>query len=315
MVSPHVRTTSALLQAHDGVVTARQLRVAGVSTAQVAGLVRDGTLLRLRRDVLVDRRRWESTPGWERHALRARGTLASLDPGGTRPLALSHHSALALRGVPLHGVDEDVHLVRVGEGRGHRSRGLHVHAPVPAALVQDASGLRAVTPAAAVLQVTASFGIPSGLVAADAAVRQGLCTRDDLTALLEWSALRTARAAVAVVAERADGRHESPGESRCAWVLSLLGLRFEPQVVLRTRDGTFVARVDFYLREHRVVVEFDGMTKYTDPVVVRREKVREDRIRALGFPVVRLTWADLDDLAAARRRLDAAIGLSRGRPA
>ena len=29
--------------------------------------------------------------------------------------------------------------------------------------------------------------------------------------------------------------------------------------------------------------------------ILRQEKLREDRLRALGYEVVRLTWADLDD--------------------
>jgi hypothetical protein len=305
-------TATDLLAARDGVVTARLLRDQGLSTAQVASLVRRGTLLRLRRDVLVDRARWEASPHWARHAVRARGVMASLDPHGTKPLALSHHSALALHGVDLYGVDDAAHLVRVGAGRGHRSRGLQIHAPVEQEHVTDAFGLKVVCVPAAVLQVAAQSGVPSGLVAADSAIRAGLCTRADLTGLLDWSALRKDRPAARVVAARASGLHESAGESRCAWLLHVLGLpQARPQVTLRTRAGDFVARVDLYIAEHRLVVEFDGMGKYTDPAVVRREKLREDRLRALGVQVVRLTWADLDQPEVVRRKVQSAIARNR----
>src|SRR5690606_17657268 len=105
---------AVILAAHGGVVTSRTLRAHGLSAAQVAALVRSGTLLRLRRDVLVDREVWQRTASWDRHLLRARGVLGSLDPTGDGALALSHHSALALHAVDLYGVDDDVHLVRVG---------------------------------------------------------------------------------------------------------------------------------------------------------------------------------------------------------
>lgn len=55
---------------------------------------------------------------------------------------------------------------------------------------------------------------------------------------------------------------------------------------IRTRDGRLVARVDFLFRQERIVIEFDGAMKY-DGVSGR------DALRALGFRVVRLTWADL----------------------
>lgn len=36
----------------------------------------------------------------------------------------------------------------------------------------------------------------------------------------------------------------------------------------------------------------DGLGKYTDPEVLRREKVREESIVQLGFTVFRWTWRD-----------------------
>lgn len=182
-----------------------------------------GGLFRLRRDVLVDAALWRRTAAWDRHALRARAVMASLDPTGDKPLALSHHSALAVHGLALYRVDDDVHLVRTDGARGHRSNGVHVHAAVSADHVTEAVGPRAVRPATAVMQVTASYGIPSGLVAADSALRRASCTREDLAALLGWSALRAARRASETVVTRATGAHESAGESRCAWLLHQLG--------------------------------------------------------------------------------------------
>jgi very-short-patch-repair endonuclease len=44
-----------------------------------------------------------------------------------------------------------------------------------------------------------------------------------------------------------------------------------------------------------VLVEFDGALKYADdPRALFREKRREDRLRRLGYVVIRVTWADLE---------------------
>jgi very-short-patch-repair endonuclease len=54
--------------------------------------------------------------------------------------------------------------------------------------------------------------------------------------------------------------------------------------------------VDFLVDE-RVVIEFDGLVKYDGhegQAALAAEKRREDRLRAAGYEVIRLTWADLD---------------------
>lgn len=303
---PRAETVRQLLDANNNVVTARQLKGIGLTTNQIARLVSRKRLLRLRRDVLVDSQWWSALSPWEQHVPRARGVLRSLDPAGTGGFALSHHSALALHGVALYGVDQDVHLVRTTPGRGHRSTSLQVHPAIEPEHLVDAFGLPLVRPAPAILQVAAASGVEAGLVSADHALRERLCTSDHLKDFLDRCCLRVGRPFAAVVVEHADGRHESAGESRTAWALHLLGYRgVEPQVTIRTPQGMFVARVDFLLG--RVVIEFDGMSKYDNPSVLRAEKRREDTLRSLGYQVVRITWDELVDLPALRRKIDAAL--------
>jgi very-short-patch-repair endonuclease len=76
---------------------------------------------------------------------------------------------------------------------------------------------------------------------------------------------------------------------------------------------TYVA--DFLIDGTRVIVEFDGRGKYDDPTVLFAEKQREDELRRLGYVVVRLTWEDLSRPEQVRRRLAAAVALSRSVPA
>ncbi|NUR15498.1 MAG: hypothetical protein HOQ13_04210, partial [Dermatophilaceae bacterium] len=55
--------------------------------------------------------------------------------------------------------------------------------------------------------------------------------------------------------------------------------------------------------------------KYADREVVFAEKKREDRIRTLGYEVVRLTWDDLRDPERVRRLLVAALARAARRAA
>ena len=154
----------------------------------------------------------------------------------------------------------------------------------------------------------------------DAALRAGISGRElcrTADELAQWPGACAAKAAAAV----ADGRAESPGESRARLLVAECGLPApRPQAVIA--EGDFVARVDLLIDDCRLIVEFDGREKYQrcrDPGVDKRlsdgdivwaEKLREDRLRELGFEVVRLVWADLDGprrTLAKRRLLEAAV--------
>ena len=80
------------------------------------------------------------------------------------------------------------------------------------------------------------------------------------------------------------------------------------------RSG-FIGRSDFWWPQQRVVGEFDGKAKYVDPAcrggisaeeAVYREKLREDRIRALGYTDVRWAWSDVQSPDRLKRKLLAA---------
>lgn len=132
-----------------------------------------------------------------------------------------------------------------------------------------------------------------------------------------------------------DGRRESPLESWSFVRLHGRGIAMPiPQAEVFDEDGRFVARVDGWWPEHGTVCEVDGRQKYAlgannnpstiaGPLVqesaeaTRRaivaEKVREDRLRALGLQVVR--WGYLDVV----RRLSGVVAdieaaWHRGRP-
>ncbi|ACL38286.1 conserved hypothetical protein [Pseudarthrobacter chlorophenolicus A6] len=117
------------------------------------------------------------------------------------------------------------------------------------------------------------------------------------------------------VAALASPLPESVGESYSRAVLEFLGFE-QPELQHVFSDGAgFIARIDFWWPRQGVVGEFDGKGKYVEAAqrdaitaeeAVYREKLREDRIRALGHGFVRWRWADLVDPNKLRRKLLAA---------
>lgn len=292
----------------------RELVEIGVDRYAVDRMIRSGELIRVRRDAVADGETWESATAEGRHELRARAVLRSLDPTGSTCYALSHQSALAMYGLPCFRVNDQVHLVRTDGKRGHVSKRVHGHPSLTEDCVGIVDGLRVVRPGRAALQVASYAGIESGLVAADAALHADLCTVAQIAAALTCGGFGSGVHHARKVAELADGRIESPGESRLRWLMRVIGYPdVQPQGRIVDENGIVVARVDFILRGARVVVEFDGRIKYTNAEILWAEKQRQDAIRSQGYEMVRVTWADLENPEWVRTMLRQAIDRSAAR--
>jgi hypothetical protein len=109
------------------------------------------------------------------------------------------------------------------------------------------------------------WGLEDAVVALDAGLLAERTTVDDLeravAAASHWPGAPAAQRAVAL----ADGRAESPLETRGRLRIVGAGLpRPELQVEIRTA-GRLVAVVDAWFDDAAVAVEFDGQVKYTAP--------------------------------------------------
>lgn len=300
-----------LLMTHGGVLSTAWAARAGVASVDVARWCRSGRLLRVRRGAFVDRQGYAQAGLDERYRLRVDAVMASRPP---EDLA-SHHAALALRSLPLWGVDLTRIDVLADVAGDFAVGGVWFHARC-GLTAGRCDRPRAVSAARAIIQVAAASGVEPGVVAADAALARGLCRRRDLVDETAASPRMRATRKIANVIDLCDEHSESVGESRLRLLLVSAGLAVRSQV--RVVDhGSVVARVDFLVGD-RVVVEFDGAVKYTDDASGRAlfdEKRREDRLRELGFEVVRVTWSDLARPERVLARIHAAINRARVRTA
>lgn len=127
------------------------------------------------------------------------------------------------------------------------------------------------------------------------------------TRLESWSGLRgigVVRRAVSLARCGAQTALESTSRFR----LMEAGLP-EPELQVPFYDSAgLIGYADMVWPHLRVIGEADGLGKYRTGTDLIAEKVREDRLRALGWIVVRWTWEEIfrDPRAVARRILKAA---------
>ncbi len=60
-------------------------------------------------------------------------------------------------------------------------------------------------------------------------------------------------------------------------------------------DGELIAVVDVALIASRIAIEVDGMAYHVDVDRFRRDRSRQNDLVALGWTVLRFTWADLTE--------------------
>ncbi|MGC5584504.1 hypothetical protein [Ornithinimicrobium sp. W1665] len=339
------------LAEHDQIVTAREARSVGIRTEKIRAAVHTGELVRVVRGGYVTRSAMLAVRFEARHVLRTTVLLR------TRPedLAASHTSAAVMWGLPVTtSAMERMHVchrTRKGTTRLHREFTVHCcpgeGAVVAAQVVRSSNAFGIVLPDPTSDRAHAVAG-PSRCEAptvpvvhpAVAAIQSALLTRPSIAVsimdavrhrglatvpqLQDWlgrmrfvPGIPHAREAL----ERSDGLAESSPESWLRLILLELGYTVVAQHAI-CEDGRVFARVDFYLPELGVVVEFDGRVKYVradgtgDADAVVAEKHREDRIRRLGYGVVRVGNEDLTKPELIDRYIkDAARTVPRVRPA
>lgn len=286
------------LERNSGFVTSRRAVELGCTRREIERWIKNGILRNLRRGIMSFHPAPDTSRG--RNLELARAIAVAYD----ERLAISHESALLAHGLPTYGTDlRKATLVRINGGDTHTCEVVTIvrtRAELPWSTVD---GVRVVEPAIAIAQVACEIGVEAAVVAADAAVHNGLITPHDVdqaaSALGRCRGLPRAKQVAALV----DGSSESPGETLTRLIATGAGVSLAPQVEIRDEVGDLVGRVDFLVEGTRRIVEFDGKMKYGSADDLYAEKRREDRLRALGYDVVRVVWADLSKPAVLAARL------------
>ncbi len=293
-----------LAATQDSMLTTRQARSLGVSPYLLERLVAERLLQHPTRGLYAVTALRANDPE-AAHGQLCQGALL-LYPDAV----LSGVSAVIAHGLPVWGADLSRPVLRrpVDRARGahgiriRKHSGESVETPVGPAVPVDL----------ALVEHAIDNGQVQGVCSADAALHRGLVSTENLQARVaavgSWPRSSRARSMLAYV----DGRSESVGESRTRVILVAGGVRLVPQVTIREPGSLPAIRVDFLVEGTKVVIEFDGRVKYAggDGRTLWEEKRREDRLRRLGYTVVRITWSDLENpgrlIASVRKALRSA---------
>ncbi|GAB3115985.1 type IV toxin-antitoxin system AbiEi family antitoxin domain-containing protein [Janibacter alkaliphilus] len=303
-----------LAASQGGVVVTTQAGRLGADRNALRRAVSRGELLHLGRSVYalpshVDTEASEAEQAEQRHRPLGRGLLVVYPDA-----VLAGRTAVVAHGLP------------VGPAKLGRAR---LERPVPRQVMTQLATIRptsrpsvttdvgpAVPVAAAVVQTASDDGVLPGVVAADAALHSGLLSAEELAAEVGRVDGIAGSGAACAMLHHCDGRSESVGESRLRVMCSFWGIPTVPQVEI-CDGGALVARADLQIEGTTVLLEFDGVVKYADggvPALVS-EKRREDRLRALGYVVVRVTWSDLSRPSLLHARIRRAVRTSQRTPA
>ena len=278
------------------------------STLQTAA--RRGAVIRVRPGVYIDAAGWSALTPEDRYLAR----ITAVGLTFRRPIFVLE-SAAALHRLPLLRTrHRGLHLAQTTPSGSGRRGDVTVHAPSHPPDLVEVDGLTVSSVPETVWDLACRLPHPEALAIADAALhraaqREGPASSARETAhrrLLDLAHSRLpARGgwSARLVIEQADAGAGSLGESVARSAMLRLGAPPpELQTPVWDEDG-LIGYADFFWREHGVVGEFDGKLKYgaDNPSgrppegVLYREKIREDRIRAVTAGFFRCGWADVND--------------------
>jgi len=257
--------------------------------------LRSSAWVRVRYDVFADARRPLD------HELACRAALLRLPPG----TVLSGPSAAFLHGVEHAARYGDPVHVTVPRRIGVR-RGIRVHVATLGEGDVRTNGLPMTTPGRTAWDLAVWLDIPNAVAAIDTLLHKSLTTPDELATRLKNHAHdrggRKAHHAISL----ADGRAQSPPESRLRVGLVLAGLPPPvPQHPIRLPSG-LTLHPDLAWPEYKVAVEYDGHW-HGAPAHLSLDRRRLNELQAAGWLVLHVTSDRLyrDFPALARQIKDA----------
>ncbi|HXH33462.1 MAG TPA: type IV toxin-antitoxin system AbiEi family antitoxin domain-containing protein [Plantibacter sp.] len=304
-----------LLIRPNGLLLVRDARRIGAERL-VSAAHRDGHLVRLRKGIYIPEPAWSalSPNGQYRARIEAAGIALR------KEAVFSHYSAALLWGMHIAGSwPPEVHTLTVGDRGGRSAPGIIRHTTERPVGTRLCHGFRVTDPARTVIDIASVARLDDAVAVADAALRLRLADPAAMQAISQGASRRRGAAQVRFTANLATPLAANGGESKMR--VTLIQLGFPPPILQHAffdADG-LIGNADAAWLDERIILEFDGLQKYVREEftggravadIVIAEKVREDRLRALGYTVVRATWDDLLHPARLAAKLERA-GLRR----
>jgi hypothetical protein len=273
----------------DGVVTLRQALAAGLSRQDVRRALDAGRWRRLGHAVYRVQSAEADAAIVRRASIRA--TVLSLG----RDAVAVYGTAAELHGIGGLARPTTIHVAV--PGRAAKTRvGDHVRVHqliLPDRAITTASGIAVTTPLWTAAQTICRVDRYAAVSLLDSALNLGLVTPDEFESIPRLIVgRRGARAARSYVWE-ADGRAQSPLETRMRLRCSDGGV--PPDVLqypIRDADGFVIAITDAAWPAARVAAEADGRGPHGNIEALYQDRWRQNRMTIAGWTVLRFTWAD-----------------------
>lgn len=316
-------------------ILASRTRALTGSSRGLSRAYKKGELVRVRTGVYCSKPAWLALKAWERYAATV-AAVAACDPG----VSFCYLTALRVWRLPSPSVPDHVHILTPSPHKAGRVlpttraakdpktgltglenvRGYGICRHHWEADIVQARGFGVTSLVQTVVDCVVRLELPEAVAVADAVLSsrrkegEGL-TRNSMQQAAARLASDAKRRRVLEVLALADEASESVGESRSRTLIHVLG--FPAPVLQRSFYDFqgFIARTDFFWPENGIIGEFDGDAKYLEGELlgnrstreaILAEKKREDRLRALGYSVVRWDWNAVTDPEVLRRKLEAA---------
>jgi len=251
---------------------------AGVSRRELRG----PRFRRLFHDVYVE----ASVP--DSLAVRCVGALLVLP----KDAAFSHHTAAALRGLPV----PDVSLLHatVRTRTPVRVTGVVAHRGLESADVRTVGDLPVTSMDRTFLDLAGHLEPVDLVVLGDAAVFRAWTTTENLEAAVAGAGsrrgVRPARAALPLLESRA----ESPMETRLRLVIVFGGLpRPRANIDILDEYGQWVGRPDLQYTREKIAIQYEGKHHRTDQRRYEQDIMRDELLDDLGWVVLKFTATDV----------------------
>jgi very-short-patch-repair endonuclease len=271
----------ALAEAQDGVISAAQLRAGGRSSSAISRARQLGELSALTHGVYL--------VGGAPLTYRARLWAAVLATDGV----LSCTSAGRLWGV-VDDPEDQIHVALPRSRHATGGCGVVVHRRRRGVrFARTQAGLPLTSRRDTVLDLLGELDRESASRLADRALQRRWITRQDCELRLSEAPSARGNPQLRRLAGQLGDGAAAASERLLHRLLRRAGLKgWRPNYTLWA-DGDLVAVIDVAFPDRKLAIEIDGMAHHVDVDRFRRDRSRQNDLVALGWTVLRFTWADL----------------------